>query len=275
MTADEELLSSSLGRLGDGELNDAELDRRVIKFQGALRRLRADPAEAARIDVLVAATEFGEDPRPQAKDVASPDIALMVRRAAEGDQQAWEHPVDHYARLIWAITKDFRLAESDAEDVAQTTWLRLLEHIDRIEYPERVGSWLAATARNECLRVLTARKRVVPDPGEAEFDAATAREHQADVQLLADERTQAVRDALSRLPRRWQRLLERPMADPPASYAKISVELELPPPASVPLAEYAGQATRATAGHRSRCRQPYGSPHARRQRVSPGLGSRW
>ena len=40
MTADEELLSSSLGRLGDGELDDAELDRRVIKFQGALRRLR-------------------------------------------------------------------------------------------------------------------------------------------------------------------------------------------------------------------------------------------
>ena len=51
--------------------------------------------------------------------------------------------------------------ESDAADVAQTTWLRLLEHIDRIEYPDRVGSWLAATARNECLRSLAARKRVV------------------------------------------------------------------------------------------------------------------
>ena len=56
---------------------------------------------------------------------------------------------------------EFKLAESDAADVAQTTWLRLLEHIDRIEYPDRVGSWLAATARNECLRSLAARKRVV------------------------------------------------------------------------------------------------------------------
>jgi hypothetical protein len=53
------------------------------------------------------------------------------------------------------------LAESDAADVAQTTWLRLLEHIDRIQYPDRVGSWLAATARNECLRNLAAHKRVV------------------------------------------------------------------------------------------------------------------
>ena len=33
---------------------------------------------------------------------------------------------------------------------------------------------------------------------------------------------------MSCLPRRWQRLLEMLMADPPASYADISDELELP-----------------------------------------------
>ena len=49
-----------------------------------------------------------------------------------------------------------------------------------------------------------------------------------DERLLADERAQTVRDAMSRLPRRWQRLLEMLMADPPASYADISDELELP-----------------------------------------------
>ena len=91
----------------------------------------------------------------------APDIAGLVRGAAEGDRRAWERLVDQYARLIWSITAEFKLIESDAADVAQTTWLRLLEHIDRIEYPDRVGSWLAATARNECLRSLAARKRVV------------------------------------------------------------------------------------------------------------------
>ena len=84
-----------------------------------------------------------------------------MRRAAEGDRQAWERLVDQYERLIWSITVEFKLVESDAADVAQTTWLRLLEHIDRIQYPDRVGSWLAATARQECLRSLAARKRVV------------------------------------------------------------------------------------------------------------------
>ena len=132
-----------------------------------------------------------------------------------GITAAWERLVDQYARLIWSITVDFKLVESDAADVAQTTWLRLLEHIDRIEYPDRVGSWLAATARNECLRSLAARKRVVLSHDDVELNGAVPHGPEIDERLLADERDQYVRDAMSRLPRRWQRLLEMLMADPP------------------------------------------------------------
>jgi RNA polymerase sigma factor (sigma-70 family) len=160
--------------------------------------------------------------------VDSSEVASWVRRAAGGDRQAWERLVDQYARLIWSITVEFKLADSDASDVAQTTWLRLLEHIDRIEYPDRVGSWLAATARNECLRSLAARKRVVLSHEDVELDSAVAHGPDIDERLLADERAQVVRDAMSSLPRRWQRLLELLMADPPASYADISDELGLP-----------------------------------------------
>ena len=162
------------------------------------------------------------------RGVDAPDVASLVRRAAEGDRHAWEGLVDQYARLIWSITVDFKLTESDAADVAQTTWLRLLQHIDRIEYPDRVGSWLAATARNECLRSLAARKRVVLGHDDVELDSAVAHGPDIDERLLADERDQVVRDALSRLPRRWQRLLEMLMADPPVPYADISDELGLP-----------------------------------------------
>ena len=90
------------------------------------------------------------------------DVAEVVGRAADGDQLAWERLFDQYARLIWSMTRDFKLVESDAADVFQTTWLRLLEHINRLDHPARVGSWLAATARRECLRSLAARKRTVP-----------------------------------------------------------------------------------------------------------------
>ena len=157
------------------------------------------------------------------------DIAQLVRCAANGEGWAWERLVDQYSRLIWAMTRDFRLGESDAADVVQATWLRLLEHIDRIEHPDRIGSWLATTARHECLRHLAAGKRVmlVQDDDEA-MSAAVGYHPDVDERLLAHERAQAVREALSTLPSQSQRLLELLMADPPISYSEISDQLGLP-----------------------------------------------
>ncbi|MBO0838910.1 MAG: sigma-70 family RNA polymerase sigma factor [Actinobacteria bacterium] len=157
------------------------------------------------------------------------DVAGLVRKAGEGDTAAWEQLVVKYGRLIWSITRDFKLRESDAADVFQTTWMRAIEHVDRIQHPDRVGSWLAATARNECLRCIASHKRLVlateDDPildGPADHGA------EIDDALLAGEQAQTVRAAMSRLPQRWQRLLNMLMADPPASYAAISNELGLP-----------------------------------------------
>jgi RNA polymerase sigma factor (sigma-70 family) len=157
------------------------------------------------------------------------DAARLVRLAASGDTSAWERLIDQHARLISAITWEFRLADMDAADVAQTTWMRLIEHIHRIEHPEHIASWLATTARNECRHHLAARKRVVLSSGEdSPFEDLAANPAEVDDALLAAERTQVVRQAMSKLPRRWQRLMEMLMADPPVPYADISMELGLP-----------------------------------------------
>ncbi len=163
------------------------------------------------------------------RNTSAPDIVQLVRHAAQGDGWAWECLVNQYGRLIWAMTRDFKLVESDAADVVQATWLRLFEHIDRIEYPARVGSWLATTARHECLRTVGARKRIVlVHDDDVTLGGAVAAEPEVDERLLADERAEAVREAVSRLPEQWQRLLDLLMADPPASYAEISDQLGLP-----------------------------------------------
>ncbi len=179
---------------------------------------RGQPARVSSADVVT--------PR---HDNGSIDIQQLVRHAAMGERLAWEHLVDQYSRLIWAMTRDFKLPESDAADVVQVTWLRLLEHIDRIEHPDRIGSWLATTARHECLRHVAARSRIMlVHDDEVTLDSAVPHQPEIDERLLADERAQAVRDALARLPSRWQKLLELLMADPPTSYAEISSQLGLP-----------------------------------------------
>jgi RNA polymerase sigma factor (sigma-70 family) len=126
------------------------------------------------------------------------------------------------------VTRDFRLAESDRADVSQTTWLRLFEHIDRLDDPGRVGAWLATTARRECLRLTALRKRVVlAHEGDA-FEAREAHQPAVDEDLLAAERADDVRMAIEQLPPHWQRLIHLLMADPPLSYAEISERLRLP-----------------------------------------------
>jgi RNA polymerase sigma factor (sigma-70 family) len=171
---------------------------------------------------------YSEAEGQQAPDAASLEIVAWVRRAAAGDVYAWNRLVDQYSRLLWSITSNYKLSESDAADVLQTTWMRLIEHIDRIEQPARVGSWLASTTRNECLRHLAARKRIVLVQEDSEFDAADRHGPEVDEALLAEERTRDVRRAMAHLPKRWQRLMEMLMADPPISYAEISDRLELP-----------------------------------------------
>ena len=60
------------------------------------------------------------------------------------------------------------------------------------------------------------------------FSDAISHLPDVDERLLAEERAQAVRDALSTLPSRSQRLLELLMADPPVSYTEISDQLGVP-----------------------------------------------
>jgi RNA polymerase sigma factor (sigma-70 family) len=162
-----------------------------------------------------------------ATTAAQSEAADLVIRAAAGDQVAWSRLVDNYSRLVWAVTRSFRLSDSDASDVSQVVWLRLLEHINRVD-PVRVGAWLVVTTRRECLRVLAFRKRVLLTYEPVAFESVPGDSPEPDADLLADERAVDVRRALESLPDRWQQMLGMLMADPPAPYAEISERLAIP-----------------------------------------------
>lgn len=156
------------------------------------------------------------------------EAALLVRRAAGGDRAAWERLVDAYSGLIWAIARNHRLSSSDAADVSQTTWLRLLEHVERLDDPARVGAWLATTARRECLRIQARQRRTVSvaEPERSELDGMEV--EPVDLRLLREERDEEVRAALAHLPERCRAILHLLMLDPAPSYEEISAKLGIP-----------------------------------------------
>lgn len=90
--------------------------------------------------------------------------AELLELAARGDQAAWGRLVEEYDGLVHSVARSFRLQASDVHDVAQTTWLRLLQHLHTIQDPERLAGWLAVTARRESLAVLRRASREAPRP---------------------------------------------------------------------------------------------------------------
>jgi len=152
--------------------------------------------------------------------------ATLLAQAAQGDQRAWNALVDEHSRLLWSVARSFRLNAADANDVVQTTWLRLLEHLDRIEDPSRLVGWLVTTARREAMRVLrrSGRERPVVE------DTVLDRPDDAppvDSALLRDERNSALWDAFSRLSEKCRQLLRVAVTHPQA-YDEISEALGMP-----------------------------------------------
>ena len=155
--------------------------------------------------------------------------AALVLAAAGGDQRAWSELVDRFSGLVWAIARAHRLGQADAADVSQTTWLRLVEHLDTLRDPDHVGGWLATTARHECLRVIRRSNREVPDDtlGD-ESDPSGDPVPSPESVVLSNERRTMLWQSLGRLSQRCQLLLRALAAAPQPSYADVSAALAIP-----------------------------------------------
>jgi RNA polymerase sigma factor (sigma-70 family) len=152
--------------------------------------------------------------------------ASLLARAAQGDQRAWDELVAEHSRLLWAVARSFRLDGADANDVVQTTWLRLVEHLDRIEDPTRLVGWLVTTARREAMRVLRRSGRERPVVEDTVLDRPDEGPP-VDTALLTNERDRALWQAFERLNDKCRQLLQIAVNEPKA-YDEISAALGMP-----------------------------------------------
>ncbi len=156
-------------------------------------------------------------------------LTELLAAASAGNADAWNAIVERFSSLLWSVARAHRLSMEDSADVVQNTWLKLLDHLDRIEKPEALPGWLATTSRHECLSMLRRRGRdtlvrdddlagVVVDVEAAALDAA----------LLEDERDVQLWDCFGKLSERCQRLLRVLMACDRPNYTEVSASLGMP-----------------------------------------------
>ncbi len=157
----------------------------------------------------------------------SHDLATLVRAAHEGDDAAWEALVERFSQLIWSVARGHGLSTADAADVSQTTWVKLAEHLSSIRDPDRLGAWLATTARHESINVLRKARRWAPLSDDCEL-LMSAECGDVASHLLDCERDRALWRAFESLPPRCKTLLRVLTMDPAPSYIEVSAVLGMP-----------------------------------------------
>jgi len=167
--------------------------------------------------------------RPVDNENASPEtLPELVAAAVGGDRAAWTALMTRFAPLVAAMSHRYHLTPSDAEDVAQTVWLRLVEHLKELREPLALPVLIRTTTRNEALRVLSAGNRVeVVDP-QADARLEAINDDDVATELLLAERRQAVDAGLAELKGPHRELLLLIFADPPISQRQISLRLGIP-----------------------------------------------
>ena len=153
-------------------------------------------------------------------------ISELMQEAAAGKQAAWDELVERFGGLVWSVARSFRLDPATTADVSQTTWLRLVENLDRIRTPEALPGWLATTARREALRVIGHHKRVVPTVSVEVMSDPVFVDPSAD--LVEGEQARALVTAFGALSDQCQQLLRLLATEPPLEYGDIAATIGRP-----------------------------------------------
>lgn len=165
----------------------------------------------------------------QSVEVDRTDVALLVAAAAQGDEEAWGELVDRYTPLLVSVLLRFRLSSAERQDVAQTVWLRLIEHLGSLREPRALPQWLITTAKREALRSATASTRMRPaDLQDEAWASRLVSEDDQDADLVRSERHAALLEGFAVLSPRQRQLLLMLSEDPPVPYAEISRRTGIP-----------------------------------------------
>lgn len=87
--------------------------------------------------------------------------AELVRRAREGDSDAFGELVGRYARAAYAVAISVTGRHEDAEDAAQESFLVALQRLEECRRPDRFSAWLMTIVRNRSRNLV--RREVLRD----------------------------------------------------------------------------------------------------------------
>jgi RNA polymerase sigma factor (sigma-70 family) len=151
-------------------------------------------------------------------------ITALMDAARQGSDDAVGEIVTEFSPVLWHVARAAGLDAGDAEDVLQTVWMRLLEHLDGIRTPAALAGWLVVTTKREAWRVRAAGRKQIPTDNESFAELRGSGPGAEDAVLLDDER-RTLWAALRQLSPTCQELLRIVAFVPRPDYAAVAAKL--------------------------------------------------
>ena len=128
---------------------------------------------------------------------------LLLRRAQQGDPEAFEQLMQPLEQLVWRICWHYTGNRENAEDCGQETMIRIWRSLDSYRGECALESWVYRIAANCCMDFLRKKKRdksVSVEPmREQGFDPADSSPGTEEQAVAADEQRR-LREAVAQLP---------------------------------------------------------------------------
>jgi RNA polymerase sigma-70 factor (ECF subfamily) len=93
--------------------------------------------------------------------------ADTLRRAREGDHDAFAEIVAGHESMVYSLAYHFFQDRSRGEEIAQDVFLQLFRNLDTIESPAHLLFWLRQVTARRCIDVMRRGKLLRPVPLEA------------------------------------------------------------------------------------------------------------
>jgi RNA polymerase sigma factor (sigma-70 family) len=151
-------------------------------------------------------------------------ITALMSAARQGSDDAVGELVTEFSPLLWHVARAAGLSSGDAEDVLQTVWMRLLEHLDEIRTPAALGGWLVVTTKREAWRVRAAERKQIPADTDS-FAQLPDKGLGSEERALLDDQRRTLWAAIRQLSPRCQELLRIIAFVPQADYAAVAAKL--------------------------------------------------
>ena len=166
---------------------------------------------------------------PANSSLAHSSDEQVIGRCLKGDQEAWSALIDKYKNLIYSIPIKLGMYQ-DAGDIFQSVCVDLLSELPRLREHRALPKWLMQTCYHNCLRYQRATDRLVElAPEGTDSDAASPASSADDLPehlLMQFEQEQILRDAISELPEKCERMVRLLFFEnPPRPYENIAEEL--------------------------------------------------